>query len=51
MPGYITCSFTGSCHLTDRCSEQLPVSKVHVHLLLQLIDVALRQNSAIYVGL
>lgn len=49
--GDMSGSFTGSCHLTDRRSEELPVSKVHVHLLLQLVDVALRQNSAIYVGL
>lgn len=32
-------------------SEELPVSKVHVHLFLQLVDVALRQNSAVHVGL
>lgn len=51
MRGHKSGSFTGSCRLTDRCSEQLPVSKVHVHLLLQLVDVALRQNSAVYVGL
>lgn len=36
---------------TDRGSEELPVSEVHVHLLLQLVDVALRQNSAVHVRL
>lgn len=36
---------------TDRSSEELPVSKVHAHLLLQLVDVTLRQNSAVNVRL
>lgn len=36
---------------TDRGSEELPVSEVHAHLLLQLVDVALRQNSAVNVRL
>ncbi len=31
--------------------EEMPVSKVHVHFLLELIKVALRQNPAVHVGL
>lgn len=31
--------------------EEMPVSKVHVHFLLELIKVALRQNPAVPVGL
>jgi len=36
---------------THCCPEKLPISKIHVHLFLQLINVTLRQNSAIYVSL
>lgn len=32
-------------------SEEMPVSKVHSHLFLQLINVTLRQYPAIYVRL
>lgn len=31
--------------------KKMPVSKVHVHLILQLIEVALRQNPTVHVGL
>lgn len=37
--------------ITHCCPEKLPISKIHVHLFLQLINVTLRQNSAIYVSL
>ncbi len=36
---------------THHGSEELPVSEVHAHLLLQLVDVTLRQNSAVDVRL
>lgn len=31
--------------------EEMPISKVHVHFLLELIKVALRQNPTVHVGL
>lgn len=37
--------------MSYHASEELPVPKVHVHLILQLFQVALRQHPSIHIGL
>lgn len=49
----ITASYRESFRETEshHSLEKLPVTKVHLHLFLQLIQVTLRQHSAIYISL